>query len=182
MDEFGPAPKLLKILKSHTDIVQSPLTELRLFAVRSQCPEQTGDRFDDLTELEFAFPKGLLRRSPIINIDQDAIPTQHRAIAGSQWFSADLEPPISTVRSSNSAHDIVRISGFEICEPAPYLEPNVVRMDFIHPSPANDFAQRRSKIFEHPVVDVVEITIRRGSPHQRWNGFNYQTKLLRAVG
>src|SRR5271154_4895596 len=99
-----------------------------------------------------------------------AIPTQHPAIAGSQWFSADLELSISTVRSSNSAHDIVRFSGFEILEPAPYLESDVVRMDFVHPPPANDFAQRRTKIFEHPLVDVVEITLARlSTPAPEWS-------------
>jgi hypothetical protein len=72
----------------------------------------------------------------------------------------------------------VRFSGFEILEPAPYLESDVVRMDFVHPPPAIDFAQRRAKIFEHPFVDVVEITIRRGSPHQRRNRLHQQTKLL----
>ena len=99
-----------EILISHTDIVQSPLIELGLFAMGPQRPEQAGHRFDDLTELVFALPKSLLCPSPIIDIDQDAIPTNHRAIAGSQWFSADLEPPISAVRSAKSAHDIVRFS------------------------------------------------------------------------
>src|ERR1700722_1927804 len=137
--------------------------------VGARRPDEARHRVDDLTEVVFAFPKGLLRPSPIIDIDQNAVPTQHRAIAGPQWFSADLEPPISTVRSSNSAHYIVRFSGFEILEPTVHLECDVVRMDFVHPSPADDFAQRRSKIFEHTLVDVLEITIWRGSPHQRRN-------------
>src|SRR5580704_9509571 len=104
MKECGPT-KTQEILVPHTDIVQSPLIELGLFAMGPQRPEQAGHGFDDLTELVFALPKSLLRPSPIIDIDQNAIPSKHRAIAGSQRFSADLEPPISAVRSSNSAHD-----------------------------------------------------------------------------
>ena len=83
MEECGPT-KTQEILVSHTDIVQSPLIELGLFAMGPQRPEQAGHRFDDLTELVFALPKSLLRLSPIIDIDQDAIPTQaprHRWLA-----------------------------------------------------------------------------------------------------
>ena len=36
MDEFGPTTKMQEILKSHTDIVQSPLIELGLFAMGPQ--------------------------------------------------------------------------------------------------------------------------------------------------
>jgi hypothetical protein len=107
-----------------------------------------------LTELVFAFPKGLLRPSSVIDIEKNAIPAEHLAIVGSQWLPTDLEPPISTVSSSKSAHRIVRFSGFEILEPGPRFERDVVRMDFVHPSPADDFAQWRSKIFEHTLVDV----------------------------
>src|SRR5277367_2763865 len=168
MEESGPT-KTQKILVTHTDIVQSPLIELGLFAMGPQRPEQAGHRFDDLTELVFALPKSLFRPSPIIDIDQDAIPTKQRAIVGSQWFSADLEPPISAVRSAKSAHDIVRFSRFEILEPGPHLERNVVRMDFVHPSPASDFAQRGSKIVEHTLVHVFNIAVSPSSPHQRRN-------------
>src|SRR5271165_7606433 len=62
-----------------------------------------GLRFGDLAKLVFALSRGVLRLSSVINIDQKAGPTQNRAIAGSQRFSVDLEPPISTVRSSKSA-------------------------------------------------------------------------------
>src|SRR5271170_4694145 len=129
MEECGPT-KTQEILVPHTDIVQSPLIELGLFAMGPQGPEQAGHRFDDLTELVFALPKSLLRLSSVIDIDQDSAPTEHAAIAGSQWFSAHLEPPISAVRSAKSAHDIVRFSRFEILEPGPYLERDVVRMNF----------------------------------------------------
>src|SRR5208283_2707469 len=88
---------------------------------------------------------------------------------------------MSTVRSSNSADCIVRISGFEIFEPGPHLEGDVVRMDFFHPSPADDFAQWRSKIFEHTLVDVFNIAIWSGSPHQRRDRLHEQTKLLLAA-
>src|ERR1700692_3415857 len=168
MEECGPT-KTQEILVPHTDIVQSPLIELGLFAMGPQRPEQAGHRFDDLTELVFALPKSLFRPSPIIDIDQDAIPTKHRAVVGSQWFSADLEPPISAVRTAKSAYDIVRFPRFEVLEPSPPLERDVFRMDFFHPSPADDVAKRRSKIIEHTLVDVFNIAVWPGSPHQRRN-------------
>ena len=42
-------------------------------------------------------------------------------------------------------------------------------MNFVHPSPTDDFAQWRSKIFEYTFVDVIDIALWRGSPHERWN-------------
>ena len=36
MDEFGPTTEIQEILESHTDIVQSPLIELCLFAIGPQ--------------------------------------------------------------------------------------------------------------------------------------------------
>src|SRR5271156_2339747 len=80
MEECGPT-KTQEIRVPHTDIVQSPLIELGLFAMGPQRPEQAGHRFDDLTKLVFAFPNSLFRLSSVIDIDQDAVPTQNRAIA-----------------------------------------------------------------------------------------------------
>src|SRR5271170_828844 len=180
MEECGPT-KTQEILVSYTDIVQSPLIELGLFAMGPQRPEQAGHRFDDLTEPVFALPKSLLGPSPIINIDEDATPTKHRAIVGSQWFSADLEPSISAVRSAKSAYDIVRFSRFEILKPGPHLERDVVRMDLFHPSPANNLAKRRSKIIEHTLVDVFNIPLWPGSPYERRKRLYQQTKLLLAA-
>ena len=42
MEEFGPTTKMQEILKSHTDIVQSPLIELCLFAIGRLCTVYVG--------------------------------------------------------------------------------------------------------------------------------------------
>ena len=76
----------LEILKSHAAVVQEALIDMGRLAVGPVDQRKARHRVDDLTELVFAFPKGLLRLSLIINIDQDAVPTEHPAIACSQWF------------------------------------------------------------------------------------------------
>src|ERR1700733_12853269 len=147
----------LEILEAPAAVIQQAPADMGRFTVGTRRPDEARHRVDDLTELVFALPNGFLRPSSIVDIDQDAVPTQHRAIAGSQRFSADLEPPISTVRSSKSANRVVGISGFEILEPGRNLECDVVGVDFLHPSPTYDFVRRRSKIFEHALVDVINI-------------------------
>src|ERR1700683_1343405 len=122
-----------------------------------------------------AFSSRLSRRS---HLDCRAA---HRAITGSQGFSTDLEPPIKTVRSSKSANRIVRISGFEIFEPGRNLECDVVGVDFLHPSPTHDFAEWRSKIIEHTLVDVINIALWPRPPHQRRNRLDQEVWLLLAV-
>src|ERR1700733_10427725 len=102
MQEFLPS-KTEEILKSHAAIVQNALVDLGGFSVRPRRPVQAWHCFDDLTELVFAFPKGLLCLSSIMNIDQDAVPTQYCAIPSSQGLSAYIEPPVSAVCTSNSA-------------------------------------------------------------------------------
>src|ERR1700733_8497233 len=173
MQEFLPS-KTEEILKSHAAIVQNALVDLGGFSVRPRRPVEAWHCFDDLTELVFAFPQGLLGLSSIINIDQDTIPTQYCSIASSQGFSAYIEPSVSAVRSSNSADRIVMISGFENLEPSTHFERDVVWMDLFHPAPANDFAKWRSNIFEHTLVHVLEIAAWPSSPHQCRNGLHQQ--------
>ena len=72
---------------------------------------------------------------------------EHRAITGSQWLSAYIEPAITAVRSAKSADYIVRIFSFETFEPVSHLKRDVLRVDSFRPSPANDVAKRCSKIF-----------------------------------
>src|SRR4029453_10818982 len=73
----GLPTTMLELLKPHAAIVQKALIELSRFAGGVRRPELAWYRFEDLTELVFAFPKGLCS---IINVDQDAVPAEHGAI------------------------------------------------------------------------------------------------------
>ena len=105
----------------------------------------------------------------------------HRAITGSQRFSADLEPAISAVRSSNSADRIVMTFTFESFEPSVHFKCDVIRVDFFHPPPANNFGKWCSHIFEHTLVNVIKVAVGPSPPHKGRNRLHYQTKLLLAA-
>src|SRR3954471_2702933 len=176
MQEVYPTT-MLQIVKSQAKIVfQSPLIDIGEFAIGRARPEEGRHRFDDLTELVFALPKRLLQPSLIVDVDQDAVPTKHGAITGPQWFSAYIEPAISAVCSAKSADYVMRIFSFEAFEPVRHLKCGVVGVDSFRPSPAGDFAKRRAKIIEHTLVDVFNIAVGRGPPHQRRNGVRQQPK------
>src|SRR3954471_20947443 len=132
-------------------------------------------------ELVFAFPKGLLRLSSLINVGQDAVPADHTAVASFQWRSAYGEPPILVVCSPKSAERVVSSPGFKVREPSPRFEPDIVRMDSFRPSPAHDFAERRAKIFKYTPVDVVDVALGASCPHQRRNRVHQQTKVMLAA-
>jgi hypothetical protein len=69
----------------------------------------------------------------------------------------------------------------QIFEPGPDLESDVVWMNFFHPSPTEDLAERCSKIVQRTLVDVFDVALRPGSPHRRRNRLHNQTELLLAV-
>src|SRR4051794_20936251 len=50
----------LKILQTHTAVIQKALTDMRRFTIGPRRPEEAWYRIDDLAELVFAFPNGLL--------------------------------------------------------------------------------------------------------------------------
>src|SRR3954467_2700661 len=144
MQEVHPTT-MLQIVNSQAEIVfQNPLIDIGEFAIGRTRPEEGRHRFDDLTELVFALPKRLLHPSLIVDVDQDAVPTQHGAIPGPQWFSAYIEPAISAVCSAKSADYVVRIFSIETLKPVRHLKCDVVRVDSFRPSPAHDFAKRRA--------------------------------------
>src|SRR5258708_7857566 len=103
-----------KVLKRLAEIVQKKLVEVGRLAVWGQCPKEAWDRVEDLTVLVFAFPKSLIRLSSVINVDHDAVPAKHTAVASFQWCSTYCEPPILAVGSSKSADCVVSGPGFEI--------------------------------------------------------------------
>src|SRR3954447_13715646 len=103
------------------------------------------------------------------------------AVASFQWRSPYCEPPILAVCSSKSADGVVSSPGFEIREPSPRFERDVVRVDFFHPSIADDFVKCCSEIFEHTLVDVLDVALGSSCPHQRRNRVDEQTKLLLAA-
>src|SRR5215203_1281467 len=157
MQEIYPTT-MLQIAKAQAEIIfQNPLIDIGEFAIGPARPEERRHRFNDLTELVFALPKRLLHPSLIVDVDQDAVPTKHGAITGPQWFSAYIEPAISAVCSTKSADYVMRIFSFEILEPVRHLKCDVFRVDSFCPSPADDFAKRRAKKFEHTLVDVFNI-------------------------
>src|SRR6202043_1102389 len=117
----------------------------------------------------------------VVDINQNAIPTKHPAITGSQRFSAHVEPTILAIRSSKSADRVVRRLGLKIVEPSSHLERDVVGVNFVHPSPAEDFVSRRPEIFERTLVDVFNIALRGSSPHRCRNRLHQQTNLLLAA-
>src|SRR5271166_4316835 len=101
MQEFDPT-KTQEILVTHTDIVQSPLIEMGLFAMGPQRPQQAGHRFDDLTELVFAFPQCLLCALELFNIQIHPDPLQQGSIARPQRFDATEEPAVVSLSVTNS--------------------------------------------------------------------------------
>ena len=66
----------LEFLKSRAAIVQNALIDMGQFAVGRRCPEEAWYCFDDLAELVFAFPKGLLCGFELFNIQSRPNPQQ----------------------------------------------------------------------------------------------------------
>src|SRR5882757_4881499 len=91
MHECLPATTL-KILQSHAAVVQKALTDMGRFPIGPRRPEEAGYRIDDLAELVFAFPQGLLCALELFNIQIHPDPLQQCSIACPERFGATQEP------------------------------------------------------------------------------------------
>src|SRR5581483_4270683 len=97
-----------KILKSHAEIVfQNPVIDIGEFAIGSARPEEGGHRFDDLTELVFAFSQRILSALAVrqIEYERDALVAalfEQRASNQHGDTAAILSEKLFLVRLSNS--------------------------------------------------------------------------------
>ena len=67
---------MLKILQSHAAVVQKALTDMARFTIGPRRPEEAWYRIDDLAEILFAFPQGMLCAFEFFNIQSRPKPQQ----------------------------------------------------------------------------------------------------------
>src|SRR3954471_10578322 len=92
----------LKILQSHAAVVQKALTDMGRFTIGPRRPEEAWYRINDLAELVFAFPKGLLCALELFNIQIHPHPLQQGSIARPERFDASEEPAVASLSVTNS--------------------------------------------------------------------------------
>jgi hypothetical protein len=98
------------------------------FAVGGQRPEEARYRFDDLTELVFAFPQSLLGALVLFNIQIHSDPLQYGSIARPERFGATEEPAVASLSVTNSKTPLTALARAQTGRPIFLCFSAVVRM------------------------------------------------------
>src|SRR5712692_3335291 len=169
---------MLKVLKWLPEIVQETLIEIGRLAVGGQGPEEAWYRFDDLTDLVFAFPQGLLGALELINIQIHSNPLQYGSIARPERFGATEEPAVASLSVTNSKTPLTALTRAQTGRPIFLCFFAVVRMHegkMGVPLCANVDAEtqrmifRKSKVVRSSFVHEGEPAGRRRVPGMRGN-------------
>src|SRR5258708_22306203 len=113
-----------------------------------------------LTVLQF-----LLRPLPVSDVSARSEPLYDPAVAIADRRSAGLKPTIDTVAPANTVFHVVRLSSLHRVRPELPRRLTIIRVQGVHPTPAEQVALPDSGIVCPLCAEIVARAVRTGAPY-----------------